>query len=479
MTDTPGSDISDEAIVLPGKRWIPLGLVVTFLIGLPAGTYTVLDKLFLQRQKDELAQQTRELEKAQADGQKFVRDYAELAVAYKLLANSSQMPLLLSPAEEREVIAREIPFRWKFSSEGHDHDPLLLEIYQLEPDVSQASPATSKMHRVIEIPRPEALEYFLPTDTLVSRKIFWRLQPGSIVDGKPTINSPASRFGFFTWDSSVISHIRNTKNLDVGINPQATGPFERKDNGKTVGLDVDLANMIGSSVERRLSMKAGDLKVTLREMPWASLLVSLQDHTVDLVISSMTRTLKREQQNAGIKFSSGYYTTHEILIAPVGNKLKFPQDLIGKSVGTLADTTNQAAAKKLSAKLHFHVIDSYETWDSLYSAMDQDKIGFALVDDVFARETIKGGRYQQFGPPLDKLLSETDFYESEIGFTSEEYGVAVNDALPEAVGVTRLVDMVSEILCSVEGRKNIGVMDVKYGVDPKNAESGSSCKLKR
>jgi polar amino acid transport system substrate-binding protein len=94
-----------------------------------------------------------------------------------------------------------------------------------------------------------------------------------------------------------LDRITKTQTLRVGM----TGgqpPFSMKNRDeKLIGMDVDLAKLLSSSM---------GVELQIVEMPFANLLPALEDGEVDVVLSGMTATLQR---NVRVPFVGPYYVT--------------------------------------------------------------------------------------------------------------------------------------------------------------------------
>src|SRR5690349_6557503 len=165
----------------------------------------------------------------------------------------------------------------------------------------------------------------------------------------------------------------------------------------------------------------------------------------------MTRTTERETRFKGVRFTDGYYTTHQILVGRPESGIATVRDLgAAHTVGVMRDTTNQQAAQALARRHGFKVRDAYTTFDDLYSALDSHVIDAALVDDVFVHDKLANRRFKRIGAELDSALRDTRFYRDIIGYPSETYAIAVSDAGLARSGGERFIDVVNEQLRSPE-----------------------------
>jgi polar amino acid transport system substrate-binding protein len=142
--------------------------------------------------------------------------------------------------------------------------------------------------------------------------------------------------------SPTLKRIAETETLRVGMTG-AQAPFNMKNRaGTMIGMDVDLARALA------LSMR---VKLEIVEMPFAELLPALESGKIDLVISGMTATLKR---NTRVPFVGPYYVTGASLLT-TSDKLaaaKSTGEINNEnvSVAVLAGSTSEEFARALLAK---------------------------------------------------------------------------------------------------------------------------------
>jgi ABC-type amino acid transport substrate-binding protein len=112
-------------------------------------------------------------------------------------------------------------------------------------------------------------------------------------------------------------------------------PYEYIQEGKIVGLDIDVINAIGKELGK---------KVVIKNLDFPGLLPVLSTNNVDLVISAITVT---EQRRAHIDFSNAYSSTSMSVLFRQGENLKSIDELNGKVIGVQMGTTWEAYVKDL------------------------------------------------------------------------------------------------------------------------------------
>ncbi len=103
--------------------------------------------------------------------------------------------------------------------------------------------------------------------------------------------------------SPVLARIAESGTLRVGMSTdQPPFNFDNRD-GKTIGMDVDLAGLLSVAL---------DVELEIVDMPFGELLTALEAGKVDLVISGMTATLPRNMRAA---FVAPYHINGKSILA--------------------------------------------------------------------------------------------------------------------------------------------------------------------
>ncbi|WP_437613635.1 histidine ABC transporter substrate-binding protein HisJ [Erwinia sp. V71] len=164
------------------------------------------------------------------------------------------------------------------------------------------------------------------------------------------------------------------KNLRVGTDP-TYAPFESKNaQGQLVGFDIDLANEICKRIET---------KCTYVESDFDALIPSLKAKKIDIIISSLSITEKRQQE---IAFSDKLYAANSRLIGPKGSPIQPTiESLKGKNVGLLQGTTQETYANQ-NWRPKGVTVTPYANQDLVYQDLTAGRIDVAFQDEVAASE---------------------------------------------------------------------------------------------
>ncbi|WP_240968488.1 ABC transporter substrate-binding protein [Streptomyces sp. HNM0575] len=206
-------------------------------------------------------------------------------------------------------------------------------------------------------------------------------------------------------------------------------PMEYKDGQKIVGLDPDLANLLGKQLGVSFQFTNGTFD---------GLITSMQTGRFDLIMSSMTDTKDRQQglDEQGKKVGKGvdfvdYLTAGSSILVKKGNpeKVKSVDELCGEKVATQRGTTSHEILKKQIDKCKKNrerplTIEPFETDDQARIRLEAGGVVADISDFPVAANAAKGGQFEVVGEQME----------------SAPYGIAVakensklRDALKEAL----------------------------------------------
>jgi polar amino acid transport system substrate-binding protein len=139
--------------------------------------------------------------------------------------------------------------------------------------------------------------------------------------------------------------------------------------GEVIGLDADLAKLIASNM---------GVKVRFVTMPFSDLLPSLQKGKVDMVISSMTMTFKR---NTKVAFVGPYYISGKGLLTKLSTvaALQAAEGLNTPEmrIAALEDSTSQMFVERAAPKAKLVTTKSI---DEAVGLLFEDKVDAVVAD---------------------------------------------------------------------------------------------------
>ena len=219
-------------------------------------------------------------------------------------------------------------------------------------------------------------------------------------------------------DGSFMKDIQGRGVLRVGVKQDVLlfGYLNPRTN-KIEGFDVDIAKEIARVV-------LGDPeKVDLRGMPSAARIPSLNEGTVDIVVSTMTISKERLTQ---IDFADVYYESGQMILVPGNSEITGIQDTAGKRVCSAKGSTSEANITKFAPEA---ILVQADLYSECLLAMQQGRADAVSTDD-----TILLGFAEQ--DPSTKLISPA--------FTQEPYGIGI------AKGHSEFVDLINATLTEIK-----------------------------
>lgn len=308
---------------------------------------------------------------------------------------------------------------------------------------------TTNLSGVIKSDEGEILSdvvIFLDQQSIKSDKdgkfTFKNLQPGKY---KLTVNSE----GFYPYESEInISKGENNFNVVLKYTTLKRAikrgyllvgsdvtypPFEYMENGKPVGFDVDLINLIA----KEMALDRAEIIDTA----WDGIFAALKTEKFDIIISSVTITEDRKKE---MLFSDPYYNSGQIIaVRKDDNRIKYENDLKGMIVGVQINTTGDFAAQEISG------IKEIKRYDDIQQAFQDLEIGRidAILNDL----------------PVNAYFASTRKNVKLVGnlLTVEQYGIAAR---------TVDSDLINEINRSLKSLKESGKYRELYlkwfGVEP-------------
>lgn len=194
---------------------------------------------------------------------------------------------------------------------------------------------------------------------------------------------------------------KEPETLKVGINVDFP-PFEYYENGKPAGLDVELANIIGEKLNK---------KVILEEMEFNTLFAALSTNKIDVIISGVDIT---EERKKTFNFSDGYYNNELSLIVKEGDTtIAAIEDLQGKKVGTELGTTSDTYADSLDSITNV----KYNSGAVAVMNLKAGKVDAVILDKPVAQQVL--------------LTNDGCQILEGVKLVSSEIGVVINKNNPE------------------------------------------------
>ena len=186
------------------------------------------------------------------------------------------------------------------------------------------------------------------------------------------------------WAGDVLNRINETQTLRVGMTgSQPPFNFQSK-SGELMGMDVDLAGLLAGSM---------GVELDIVQLPFSELIGALEAGKVDLVLSGMTATLKR---NLRVAFVGPYYISGKSMLTKSTTIAAIQQaeeiNLKAISIATLSGSTGEAWVKRNVPNARLVSVTNYD--DGIKLLLDDDVDAF-LADAPIIMLTAM--RYPQEG----------------------------------------------------------------------------------
>ncbi|MCH5194365.1 MAG: basic amino acid ABC transporter substrate-binding protein [Oscillospiraceae bacterium] len=182
-------------------------------------------------------------------------------------------------------------------------------------------------------------------------------------------------------------------------------PYEFREGGDIVGIDVEIARAVAEDM---------GLELVIEDMAFDSVIAAVQSGKADIGAAGLTVS---EDRLENVNFSDPYTTAAQVVIIKDGSPVASPNDLMGKKVGVQLGTTGAIYAEDIEDA----TVEQYNKGFEAVQALLQDKVDAVIID----REPAKVFVSQNEGL---KILDEE--------FTVEDYAIAIakdNDELLEKV----------------------------------------------
>ncbi len=185
---------------------------------------------------------------------------------------------------------------------------------------------------------------------------------------------------FFTTFVSLFSFSINASDLDAIIKNKkikiavdtSYPPMEfEADDGKIIGLDVDLAREIAKVLK---------VEVEFVAMPWDGILAGLMSNRYDVIMSSMNITAERKTQ---VNFVPYMEMGQVFVVKKSGKPVKSEKDLAGKVVTVQADTTSFSAVENYKKSgITIKEIKAFVAATETFSALKSNQAEVIVTDEA-------------------------------------------------------------------------------------------------
>ena len=248
---------------------------------------------------------------------------------------------------------------------------------------------------------------------------------------KAADNEGAATNSSQTTDDS-LQKVKDKGTLVVGLSADYP-PYEftAKVDGKTkyVGIDIDLAKQFAKDM---------GVKLVIKNMNFDSLLVALETHKVDAVISGMNPTTERQKS---VDFSNIYYTGGKYIVINKKDKTKYTtkDSFSGQTVGAQNGTLEYSLIQK---QMDGAKVKGLAKLNNLILALQSGKVAGVLMEEATAKAYVQNN-------------SNLYAFNSKVKINTNETGTAI--AFPK--GAASLVAAANKTIADV---KKADLIDQQY-----------------
>jgi len=196
-------------------------------------------------------------------------------------------------------------------------------------------------------------------------------------------------------NADVISKVKKTGELVLGTSGTMTPMTRSLDDGSAVGLDIDIAKTMASALNAKLVIKV---------IPFNKLITALKKGEIDMIISNMTITPKR---NAEVAFVGPYLTSGKCVVTKLSTiaLAKDAKDLkqSAKKMAVIKDTTSERFVRAVMPKVELTTVESQEDAVAL---VKEDKVEALLTDYPVCMSILQSNPEAGFVSAFSKLTYE-------------------------------------------------------------------------
>lgn len=228
-----------------------------------------------------------------------------------------------------------------------------------------------------------------------------------------------------------IADIQKNGKLMMSTNAEFE-PFEYKDGGEVVGIDIEISQKIADAI-------GVELEVT--DIAFDSLIPALQSGKADIVAAGMTAD---DDRRKNVDFSESYFNASQAIIVTVDSEIAGPEDLEGKTVGVQLGTTGDKYCTNEKGDNEYTVgeVRRYSKGMEAVSDLMAGRIDAVVIDNFPAQKFVENNA------DAIKVL--------DTALTEEEYAIAV----PK--GSTELLDKVNEVIGEMKESGELDEIVSKY-----------------
>ena len=204
-------------------------------------------------------------------------------------------------------------------------------------------------------------------------------------------------------------------------------PYEYKDGGKFMGIDVECAKLIGEKL---------GVEVEILDIAFDSLIPTVMSGKADFAMAGMTVT---EDRKESVDFTHTYQKAVQAIVVPIDSTISSANSLEGKKIGVQTGTTGDIYC---SGDFGDEAVERYSKIIDGFQAMKSGKIDAVVVDDQVASAIVE--------------QDSTAFKILETAYAEEEYAIAVKK------GNADLLNKLNSVIDEIKSNGELQAIVNKY-----------------
>ncbi len=227
-----------------------------------------------------------------------------------------------------------------------------------------------------------------------------------------------------------LADIKKAGKLVVATSPDFP-PFESLENGKVVGIEVEIMELI---------CKELGVDLEIKQMDFDSVLPGVQSGKFDCGMSGISVTPAREKNTL---FTNPYCLAAQAIVVTADSPIKYKADLAGKTVSVQTGTTAEEFCMG-----NGYGVKAFAANADAQTALTTKKVDAWVIDDLTAAEMVAAYNTEHPDAPL-VILDEA--------MTTEPYAFAF------AFGSEDLVEQINQIMDKLVADGTVAALFDKYG----------------
>ncbi len=227
-----------------------------------------------------------------------------------------------------------------------------------------------------------------------------------------------------------LAQVKSAGKLVMATSPDFP-PFESLENGKVVGIEVEIMEKVAAAL---------GVELEIQQVDFESVLPGVQAGKYDVGVSGISVTPAREKNTL---FTSAYCLAAQAIVVTADSPIKSKADLAGKTVSVQTATTAEEFCMK-----NGYTVKAFTANADAQAALTTGKVNAWVIDDLTAAEMVEVYNAEHPDAPLVIL---------EEAMTTEPYAFAF------AFGSEDLVEEINKTLESLVADGTVKALFDKYG----------------